>query len=145
MALLLFAIGAYVAIESGNFADRAAQLPRLLSFVLVVAAVIILVPNLSPQTGRMRAKIYPFADIPWRLWLGIVAALVLLGVGAGIIGFYESAFLFLAATTWMMAPGPPLGRRRIMAALAFAAGFSTFLYLTFSWFLRIPTPPGILI
>ena len=103
------------------------------------------VVNLLPKTGVARGRIYPFSAVPWRLWVGTVGALVVFGLGADRLGFYEAAFLFLVLVAWMMAAGQSRIERPLLTSMAFAAGFDLLLYVAFKLVLRIPTPPGLLV
>ena len=145
LGLALIALAIFVFLESQSFSDRSAELPHLLSAMFLLVAAILLWANLNPKTGALRARVHPFAGVPWKLWTGTVIALVLLGLGSSYIGFYESAFLFLLVTTWLMSVGEPMGTRRFVAPLLWAVGFDVFLYVTFNMILHIPTPPGILV
>lgn len=143
-SVLLIVLAAYVFVESRAFSARAALLPVLLAGFLLVLAVAQLVANANPRASASAARARPFADVPL-LYLGlVVVALVLFGLGANAIGFYESAFIFLAVVTWLMSPDLR-GVRRYIVPLVFAAGFDAFLYVAFKLVLNIPTPRGILI
>jgi len=144
LAAGLIALAIFVAVDAQGFSPRAAELPRLLVIVFLVVAIVLLAGNLSPK-GPSRVPAYPFRGIPWKIWFGTVAALILLGLGAANIGFYESAFLFLLVTTWIMSSGEPLGVRRMAVPFVYAFLFDALLYAVFARVLHIPTPPGILL
>jgi len=72
----------------------------------------------------------------------VVIAFVLLGLAADRFGFYESAFVFLAVTTWMMSASERSLQRRWLNPVLFAAAFDALLYAVFKLILAIPTPPG---
>jgi hypothetical protein len=133
-------LSVYGLLEIREFSDRGALLPRTLFLVLIVLSAILLFVNASPKTGR--ARLFPFSGVPWPYWWGLTIAFVLFGLAADRVGFYESAFVFLAATTWMMSAGEVNPIRRWLTPLAFAAGFDALLYLVFRVILAIPTPPG---
>jgi hypothetical protein len=71
-----------------------------------------------------------------------VIAFILFGLGADRFGFYESAFVFLVVTTWMMSAGEVNLRRRWLVPILYAVGFDAALYLVFRLILDSPTPPG---
>ena len=141
----LIALSVYGLMAAREFSDRGALLPRVICVALIVLATILLVVNLNPKTGAPGGRLFPFSEIPWPLWWGVVVAFVLLGLAADRFGFYESAFVFLAVTTWMMSAGEASLQRRWLVPLAFAAGFDALLYLVFKMILEIPTPPGLLL
>jgi hypothetical protein len=141
----LIALVVFGVIQSRDFSERAAQLPYLLFGTFIVLAVIILIANLTPKLGAVRLNNYPFAAVPWRLCLGASVALVLFGLGADNLGFYETGFLFLLVVSWMMSTGQKHIRRPILSAVFFAIGFDVLLYVAFKLVLKIPTPPGILL
>lgn len=142
LAVGLLALSAFGLTEAREFSERGALLPRALCYVLLVLATILFVVSASPKTGTAMARRFPFADVPWPLWWSVIAAFVLFGLAADRFGFYESAFAFLAVTTWMMSAGETNPRRRALISLGFAAGFDTLLFGVFRLILAIPTPPG---
>ncbi len=146
LAMGFILLAAYVLGEVQSFADpRAAEFPRLVSGVFVFVGVVLLASNWRKSSGAAAAHVYPFEGVPWLLWFGVVFTFVLFGLGAATIGFYESAFLFLAVGTWILSAGEPHSPRRYLMPLVFAFAADAFLYVTFGLILRIPTPPGIFI
>jgi putative tricarboxylic transport membrane protein len=145
LSLGLIALVIFGVVESRDFSERAAQLPYLLFGTFILLASIILIANITPKFGAVRLGEYPFADVPWRLCLGASVALVLFGLGADSLGFYETGFLFLVVVTWMMSTGQEHIRRPILSAVLFALGFDVLLYVAFKLVLQIPTPPGLLL
>jgi len=141
----LVALAAYGFVEAQSFSERAAQLPRLLGWLLICLAAILLAASLNPRTGRAAARIFPFADLPWRRWLGATAAFVLFGYMTPKVGFFESAVAFLAVTAWMMSAGESGFFRRWLSPVLFAVGFDAALYVLFKLVLEIPTPRGLLL
>ncbi len=142
LAIGFIALSAYGLVEAREFSERGAMLPRLICVVLILLAAILLFINANPKTGAAQARVFPFSEVPWPLWWGVVVAFVLFGLAADRFGFYESAFVFLAATTWMMSAGEAGPRRRWLNPVLFAAGFDALLYVIFRLILAIPTPPG---
>jgi len=138
----LIALSVYGLVEAREFSDRGALLPRVICVTLIVLATIILFVNANPKTGAPGGQLFPFSEVPWPLWWGVVVAFVLLGLAADRFGFYESAFVFLTVTTWMMSAGEASPRRRWLNPVLFAAGFDALLYAVFKLILAIPTPPG---
>ena len=136
------ALSVYGLLEIREFSDRGALIPRLLCWALILLSAILLYSNARPKTGVANARLFPFSDVPWPLWWSVVAAFILFGLAADRFGFYESAFVFLAVTTWMMSAGVANPIRRWLTSLAFAAGFDALLYVVFRLILAIPTPPG---
>jgi putative tricarboxylic transport membrane protein len=142
LAIGFIALSAYGLVEAREFSERGAMLPRLICVVLILLAAILIFVNANPKTGAAQARVFPFSEVPWPLWWGVVVAFVLFGLAADRFGFYESAFVFLAATTWMMSAGEAGPRRRWLNPVLFAAGFDALLYVIFRLILAIPTPPG---
>ncbi|HSB72383.1 MAG TPA: tripartite tricarboxylate transporter permease [Candidatus Methylomirabilis sp.] len=142
IGLLLVALALFGLVEAQGFSERGAMLPRLLCGVLMLLGTILAVASLRPRTGVAQARAFPFAGVPWPLWWGAVAAFTLFGLAADRFGFYESAFVFLVVTTWMMSSGVADPRRRWLVPILYAGGFDAALYLVFRLILDIPTPPG---
>jgi hypothetical protein len=145
LAAVLVALAAFGLIEAREFSDRGAQLPRLLFGVILVLASLLVVSAAHPRTGAAQARSYPFADVPWRLWGGVVSATVVFGLAADRFGFYESAFVFLLLATCMMSASEASRRTRWLTPLFYAAAFDVGLYVVFRLILGIPTPPGVLL
>jgi len=142
LAVGLIALSVYGLVEAREFSDRGALLPRVICVALIVLATIILFVNANPKTGAAGGHFFPFSEIPWPLWWGVVVSFVLFGLAADRFGFYESAFVFLAVTTWMMSAGQVGVRRRWLNPVLFAVGFDALLFVVFRLILAIPTPPG---
>jgi putative tricarboxylic transport membrane protein len=142
LAALFLALSVYGLLEIREFSDRGALLPRVICLLLIVLSAIMLYSNVRPKSGAAGAHVFPFSGVPWRYWCGTIAAFVLFGLAADSFGFYESAFVFLAVTTWMMSSGVVNPIRRWLTSLAFAVGFDALLYVIFRVILAIPTPPG---
>ncbi|HEX7124220.1 MAG TPA: tripartite tricarboxylate transporter permease [Thermodesulfobacteriota bacterium] len=144
LAVALVALGVFIGSEARYFSEMAAGLPWILAVAFVLLGAVLLVVNLLPKTGALRARAFPFANVPWGQLLAIAVAVVVLAIGTDAIGFYECAFLFLFATTWILSPDVR-GARRAALPLGFAAGFTVFVYVMFKLVLGIPTPPGLLV
>ena len=140
LAAGFLALSVYGLLEIREFSDRGALLPRAICLVLIVLSAILLFVNANPKTGS--ARLFPFSGVPWPYWWGLTIAFVLFGLAADRFGFYESAFVFLAVTTWIMSAGVTNPIRRWLIPLAFAVGFDAVLYVVFKLILAIPTPPG---
>ena len=136
------ALAVYGLLEIREFSDRGALLPRVICLVLIVLSAILIFVNANPKTGTASARLFPFSGVPWPYWWGLAIAFVLFGLAADRFGFYESAFVFLAVTTWIMSAGVTNPIRRWLIPLAFAVGFDAVLYVVFKLILAIPTPPG---
>jgi hypothetical protein len=83
--------------------------------------------------------------VPWRLWTTVVVCLVLFGFALDVIGFYESAFLFMLFTYWLLAQEDLSPARRLTNAVIFAAPCTAAVYVMFRLVLEIPTPRGLII
>ncbi|HEY8370890.1 MAG TPA: tripartite tricarboxylate transporter permease [Thermodesulfobacteriota bacterium] len=144
LALALVALSAFIASEARHLSAMAAGLPWILAVAFALLGAVLLVVNLLPKTGALRARAFPFASVPWGHLVAVALAVVALAIGTEAIGFYECAFLFLFATTWILS-GDVRGARRAALPLGFAAGFTVFVYVMFKVVLGIPTPPGLLV
>lgn len=144
LSLGLVALAAFVLVQSQSFSDKAAQLPRLLAGSFIVLGAILATANLRKASGGANAHRFPFAETPWKLWFAIVIAFILFGFGADSIGFYESTFLFLLVTTFLLSLGEQGALKKWVTPLAFAFGLDLCLYIIFATVLRVPTPSGIL-
>lgn len=145
LGAVLIALAIYVRSEANGFSAQGALFPRLVADAFLGIGGLLLVINLNPRTGAVRAAVRPFSTVPWAHLLVIVAALMSLAVGADYIGFYECAFLFSLFVFWLLSADISEAWRRIAMSAGFAAGFTALTYLAFGVVLAIPTPPGILI
>jgi Tripartite tricarboxylate transporter TctB family len=144
LGLLLLGLGGYVLVEASDFSEMGARFPLLVGYGFLVLAAILLAINLAPKAAIV-ASSRPFADVPWRIWGTVVGALVLFGLAVDVIGFYESAFLFVLFTAWLLAPDGLSQARRLAGAAIFAAPFTIAVYVAFRFVLEIPTPRGLVI
>lgn len=145
LGAVLLALAVFVHIEAAGLSDTGALFPRLVANAFIALGGILLLVNINPKTGALRATARPFAGIPWRHTFTIMGALLLLALGAGWIGFYESAFLFLFFVFWLLSADIASMRNRLALAGLFACGFTAATYLVFKVVLQIATPHGILI
>lgn len=145
LGAVLIALAVYIFSEARAFTEAGAQFPNLVAGAFITFGGILLVVNLNPRTGALRAGIRPYSSVPWRIWISVVAALALFALGADLIGFYESAFLFLFFTSWLLSGDEVSPTRRIGVAAAFAAVFAAAVFLAFRIVLGIPTPPGLIV
>jgi len=144
LGLLLAALGGYILVGAMDFSEMGARFPLLVGYAFLVLAGILLAMNLAPKAALV-ASSRPFADMPWRTWGTVVGALVLFGFAVDVIGFYESAFLFVLFTSWLLAPEGFSQARRLAGAAVFAAPFTAAVYVAFKLVLEIPTPRGLII
>jgi putative tricarboxylic transport membrane protein len=144
LGLLLLALGGYILVEARDFSEMGARFPMLVGYGFLVLGAILLAMNLAPKAAIV-AGARPFADVPWRIWGTVVGALVLFGFAVDVIGFYESAFLFVLFTSWLLAPEGLSQARRLAGAAVFAAPFIVAVYVAFRLVLEIPTPRGLII
>ncbi len=142
-AALVLVLAAYVFVESRDFGDRSALLPTILAVTLAVLAGVLFLSNL--RRGAVVEGAAPFGDVPWKLWGFAVVLLIAFALGASTMGFYESAFVFIALLTFAMSHELGWTWRTAGVSLLYAAGFTALLFLVFKVILRIPTPPGILV
>ena len=76
-----------------------------------------------------------------------VPAIVMMAGGVALVevlGVYASAFLVLFLVSYWYSPQED-GRRRLIQSVAFAVGFSAFMYLLFSVMLNVQLPRGLLV
>lgn len=141
----LFALAIFIHIEASSLSQAGALFPRLVANAFLALGGVLLVVNIYPKTGALRAAVRPFSGVPWRHTLTIMLALLLLAFGAGVIGFYESAFLFLLFVFWLLSGDELSPLRRVALTGLFACIFTALTYLAFKVVLQIATPHGLLI
>lgn len=144
-SMVLLLLAAYIIYEARSFTPEGAQFPNLVAAAFVLFGGILLGANLYPRTAAIPSQVWPFAIVPWRNWIAIVAALVLFAMTIDFVGFYEAAFFFLLATSWVLSSDEVSRVRRLMHATVFAAIFVTIVFIAFKLVLKIPTPAGLLI
>jgi putative tricarboxylic transport membrane protein len=145
LGTVLLALAAYIIFEARAFTPEGAQFPNLVGGAFIVLGGILFGVNLHPRTAVTQIRARPFAAVPWRIWTVTVAALALFAFAIDLIGFYETAFVFLFVTSWLLAMDEESPKRRLIGAAVFAAIFVTIVFVAFKLILKIPTPPGILI
>jgi putative tricarboxylic transport membrane protein len=144
LGLLLLALGGYILFEASGFSAMGARFPLLVGNGFLLLGVILLAMNLMPKAAIV-ASSRPFAEVPWRTWGTVVGALALFGFAVDVVGFYESSFLFVLFTYWLLAPRGLSQARRLTTAAAFAAPFTIAVYIAFRLVLEIPTPHGLIV
>ncbi|MCG8548550.1 MAG: tripartite tricarboxylate transporter permease [Alphaproteobacteria bacterium] len=142
---ILIALAGYIFDQARAFTDTGAQFPNLVAGAFVLLGGILLGVNANPRTGVLLAEVRPFAGVPWPIWSSIVAALALFAIFVDLIGFYESTFLFLFATSWLLSADVASQARRLAGAAVFAVVFAAVIFVAFKLILKIPTPVGLLI
>jgi hypothetical protein len=147
--IVLGAVAAVLAtvglLETQRLSARAGEFPALLAGTLAVLGILIAVRAVR---ARAEAQEHPFAGVPWRHLLPVIAMLVALALSVSRVGFYEAAMVFAGATYWLLAPASPPGEgplRRVAQAGGFAVLLVAAVYLAFRLVLEIPTPAGLLI
>jgi putative tricarboxylic transport membrane protein len=141
----LLALAAYIIYEARTFTPQGAQFPNLVGGAFIVLGGILLVANLHPRLAESRIRVRPFAAVPWRIWIVCVAALALFAFAIDIAGFYESAFVFLFVSSWLLSADEASPKRRLIGSTAFAAAFVTIVFVAFKLILKIPTPAGLIV
>jgi len=142
--VVLLALGGYILYEARDFTAMGARFPSLVGYGLLVLGAVLLVLNL-PRSALVHAGSRPFSEVPWRTWAAVVGALALFGYVIDVIGFYESAFVFVLFTYWLLAPPETSHSKRLIGAALFAAPFTVAVYLAFRIVLEIPTPRGLIV
>jgi len=142
---VLIALAVYIYVEAASFSAQGALFPHLVANVFVLLGGLLAALNINRKTGISLAYVRPFSQIPWRYLLFIVIALLALVIGAGYVGFYECAFLFLLAVFLLLSGDISSPLYRLGLAVAFAFAFTALTYLAFKIVLEIPTPHGLLL
>jgi hypothetical protein len=139
VALTVVAISAVV-FQASYFQDRA----EAYLFPAIVAAVMLVLSLLSLARETFDLCVDDYQPFPFVRQL---PAIVLMGTTVylvEVLGTYASAFIGLLAVTWWYSADTN-GTRRAVRSLAFAVGFSAFMYLLFSVLLNVQLPRGVLI
>jgi hypothetical protein len=145
LGTVLLALAAYILYGARTFTPEGAQFPNLVGGAFIVLGGILLGVNLHPRTAVSQIQARPFAGVPWQISTVTVVALALFAFAIDLVGFYESAFVFLFGTSWLLSAGEGSPRRRLIGAAVFAAIFVTIVFGAFKLVLKIPTPPGVVI
>ncbi len=144
LGLGMLALGGYILLGASGFSDMGARFPRLVAYGFLALGAVLFATILTGKAA-LAASVRPFADVPWPLWATVVVALALFGFAMDVIGFYESAFLFLLFTYWLLAEKDLSPVHRLAHAVIFAAPFTAAVYVMFRLVLEIPTPRGLII
>ncbi len=145
LGAVLIALAAYIIYEARSFSPEGAQFPNLVGGAFIVLGGILLGANLHPQIAASRIPVRPFSRVPWRIWTVVVLGLGLFAFAIDLIGFYESAFVFLFVTSWVLSGGEETSGRRLANAAAFSALFAAIVFIAFKLVLKIPTPAGLIV
>jgi putative tricarboxylic transport membrane protein len=144
LGVILVALGGYVLVEANGFSEMGARFPRLVGHGFLILGAILFATNLRSKVAAAPSA-HPFAEVPWGLWATVVIALVVFSFALDVIGFYESAFLFLLFAYWLLAEQELSPVRRLANAAMFAAPFTVAVYVMFRLVLEIPTPRGLIV
>ena len=145
LAAVLAALAFFGLVEAAGLSRMGALFPTMISGALLVLAGALAAMSARGPLARRAAAIRPFCGVPWRNVLGLMAGLALLALGASRIGFYESAFLFLLLTFFMLSGSSRSQAKRLLGSAAYACGFVLFTYVAFKLVLGINTPRGLLV
>jgi hypothetical protein len=130
--------------ETYALSAQSAEFPLIVAALFTAAGVLLLFSSLVVGVG---AGVFPFANVPWRHLLPVIAALVLFVFALDRVGFYEASFLFVILTCLLLWVGDfsrPLMQRAVVAT-GFAFIFISVVYVAFHHVLGVPTPPGTLL
>lgn len=146
LSAILILFSGWVIYESQGFRDpRTGQIPSVLAGIIILMSVAILVMNLLPPKGSHIDEERPYGDVQWGKWAATAGLLALYGFGLRQIGFYESAFLFLTAVSFLMTGDKSNIGRTIIKSFIFGLVGTVVLYLLFDIILSIPTARGLFI
>jgi putative tricarboxylic transport membrane protein len=142
VSVVLIGLAVWVLLEMGSWVPRARYMPAVVCALILVLAVVLLVVNLLPRYGREREKVYPFAGVPWRLWVAVTAGLVVVAFTVRGGGLLEMLFLWNLAITYLLCRSVHSRRRAAVEAVAYSIGITAFLYLGFDVLLGVAIPGG---
>ncbi|MDJ0739946.1 MAG: tripartite tricarboxylate transporter TctB family protein [Gammaproteobacteria bacterium] len=113
-------------------------------FPSIVATVMLTLSLVSLAREAFDMCVDDFQAFPLLRQLPVILMMVVAVSLVEVLGMYTSAFLVLAVVTYWYSPQTD-GRRRLLSCVAFAAGFTAFMYLLFSVMLNVQLPRGVLI
>ncbi|MEG6521259.1 tripartite tricarboxylate transporter TctB family protein [Desulfotomaculum sp. 1211_IL3151] len=132
VALAFYVQGTELAFESNIY-------PMTMEIFLVITGIYMIVRGVRDNSGEAKDK----TDINYTRGAVIVVATALYLIGIKFIGFYVTSFAFLVLVSWYLSDKgltiKSLGVSTVFAVILIAA-----VYGTFSLFLDVPTPAGIL-
>lgn len=134
----LLLLAGFVYAEAQKWNERAAQLPLVLVFLLVMLGVATLIFALVPRFAAARSRVYPFVGVRWRTWLVMVVGMVVVAASARTIGFFEPLILTSAVGNYVLNLRLMPPRRALIQAVIFAAVLGVFLYVMFVGVLSVP-------
>jgi uncharacterized membrane protein SirB2 len=142
LAIALIFVCGYVFVTTRGWRERAADMPVLISAILVLLAVVLLVDTLrnrqDPQSTR-----FPFAEVNWRLWLPLVSGLLFVALVAETFGFYSTLTIYIFMATALLSRQRVSPGRVVRDSTFFTLALMACLYLVFNGLLGIPTPTGV--
>lgn len=145
LAVIVTAIGAFTWIESTGLPERAAYVPMLIGIVLTVTGAMMLTGTVITIVRRLEARPPPFAE--WRkgLWALYVVALLGFYFGLDVLGFYETAFVFIFAMVTITSRYQRTTVQALRDGLVYALGAAVGIYIIFDIVLNLPTGSGLLV
>lgn len=134
---ILVAAAFYV--QGGELEFESNVFPLVIETFLVLTGVYMIIRGLLDKSGKSSNS----SDIDYRRGLLIVAATIVYLAAVNFVGFYVSSFVFLVLMSWFLSDRG-LNVKSFGISTAFAVIMIVAVYGTFSMFLEVPTPVGIL-
>lgn len=134
---ILVAFAFYV--QGGEMEFESVIFPLVVEVFLVLTGIFMLIRGFRDNTGEAHDK----TDLDYRRGMLMVVATILYIAAINTIGFYVSSFVFLMLMSWFLSDRG-LTAKSLGISVFFAMIMCGAVYGTFSMFLEVPTPVGIL-
>jgi len=118
------------------WASAPAMLPRLILITTIILSVLLFIRSRGTKKNNDEKNIFQGISVP-RVLLTIFATILYIKL-TSILGFYFSTFIFLAVMFIF------LGLKKKLLFLVIPTLVILILFLIFNFWLRVPTPKGIL-
>lgn len=132
-------VAAVFYLQGGGLAFESVIFPKVIETFLVLTGIFMIVRGVRDNTGEAKDK----TDLDYRRGFFIVFATALYLAAVTFIGFYVSSFVFLVLVSWFLGERG-LTVKSLGISVIFALIMCGAVYGTFSMFLEVPTPTGIL-
>lgn len=128
-------------VQGLELSDRSNTFPKVLEIFLIVSGLYLIIRGIKTNAVEKGGEVE--TDVDWVRATVIVVATFVYVACLVYIGFYVSTFVYLILGSWYLNE-KGLTLPALLFSSFFSIGITVVLYLTFTVFLKVPTPTGLL-